>query len=100
MSATIINIPKVEESTAQALRHVKEQESALDAIGRAIATMSNSVWNSPAQQAYAESFSQSKARIQSFNQSVIQSLDNMKSFVSECVKVDDATAKALNNVSW
>lgn len=100
MSATVINVSKVEESTAQALRYVSEQEDALAAIDREITNMSNSVWNSPAQAAYAESFSRSKARIQSFNESVVQSLDNMKNFVTECVKVDDATAQALLNVTW
>ena len=100
MPATVINVSKVEESTAQALKYVNEQEDTLEAIDRAITNMSNSSWNSPAQAAYAESFRVSKARIQSFNESVIQSLDSVRNFVSECVVVDDATAKALLNVTW
>ena len=100
MAVTIINVPKVDESTAEALKKVQEQESILDQIDRDINSMSNSVWDSPAQRAYAESFRQSKARIQSFNQSVIQSLDNMKNFVTECVRVDNETAKELLNVIW
>lgn len=99
MAATIINVNAVEEATSKAMRLVGEQEDALRQIEQVVANM-QSAWESEAQQAYAESFRESKSEIESFNESVTQSLDGMRNFVTECVRVDDETARALRNVSW
>ncbi|MBQ7220140.1 MAG: hypothetical protein IJS28_04085 [Synergistaceae bacterium] len=99
MPATIINVNAVEESTARALRYVSEQEEALKAIDTIVQTMEDA-WDSEAQKAYAESFRTSRERIERFNESVTESLDNMRNFVTDCVEADELTAREIRNVSW
>ena len=99
MAATIINVNAVEESTSRALNYVKEQEDALEGINRIVNTMEDA-WDSDAQKAYADSFRRSRERIQRFNESVTQSVNNMRNFVSDCVSADELTAREILNVSW
>ena len=99
MAATIINVNAVEESTSRALNYVKEQEDALESINRIVNTMEDA-WDSDAQKAYADSFRRSRERIQHFNESVTQSVNNMRHFVSDCVSADELTAREILNVSW
>ena len=99
MPATVINVSAVEESTARALRLVAEQEEALSAIDRIVNNMEDA-WDSDSQRAYTESFRRSKERIERFNESVNQSLEDMKSFVTECVDIDELTARELLGVNW
>ena len=99
MPATIINVNAVEESTARALRYVSEQEEALKAIDTIVQTKEDA-WDSEAQKAYAESFRTSRERIERFNESVTESLDNMRNFVTDCVEADELTAREIRNVSW
>lgn len=99
MPATIINVSAVEESTARALRLVSEQQDTLNTIDRIVNNMEDS-WESEAQRAYVESFRTSRDRIQRFNESVIQSVENMRNFVTDCVNADELTAREILNVSW
>ena len=99
MPATIINVSAVEESTARALRFVSEQQDTLNTIDRIVNNMEDS-WESETQRAYVESFRTSRDRIQRFNESVIQSVENMRSFVTDCVNADELTAREILNVSW
>ncbi|MBQ7155748.1 MAG: WXG100 family type VII secretion target [Synergistaceae bacterium] len=99
MPTTRINVDAVEESTARALRFVSEQQDALNAIARVVDTMEEA-WDSDAQRAYAESFQQSRQQIERFNESVNDSLNNMRNFVTDCVNVDELTAREIRNVSW
>ena len=99
MPTTIISVSAVEESTARALRLVSEQQDSLSAIDRIINSMEDA-WESEAQRAYAESFRATKERIENFNQSVIQSVENMRSFVDECVSADELTAREIRGVTW
>ena len=99
MESTIINLNSVEESTSRALNYVKEQEDALEGINRIVNTMEDA-WDSDAQKAYADSFRRSRERIQRFNESVTQSVNNMRNFVSDCVSADELTAREILNVSW
>ncbi len=99
MAATIINVSAVEESTAHALRLVSEQQDSLNAIDRIINSMEDA-WESDAQRAYAESFRTTRERIDRFTQSVNQSVENMRSFVTECVSADELTAREIRGVTW
>ena len=99
MPTTRINVDAVEESTARAMRFVAEQQDALNAIDRVVNTMEDA-WDSDAQRAYAESFRQTRDRIERFNESVNDSLNNMRNFVTDCVNVDELTAREIRNVSW
>ena len=99
MAATIINVSAVEESTSRALRYVSEQQDALSDIDRIVNTMEDA-WESDAQKAYADSFRTTRARIESFNESVSRSVQNMRSFVSDCVEADELTARELLGVTW
>ena len=99
MPATIINVNAVEESTARALRYVSEQENALNAIDRIVNTMEDA-WESDTQRAYVESFRTSRERIQHFNESVNNSIQNMRTFVTDCVEADELTAREIRSVSW
>ena len=99
MAATIINVNAVEESTARALRYVNDQQDALAQIDRVVNTMEDA-WESDAQKAFAESFRRSKDDIERFNESVNESLNNMRNFVTECVSIDELVAREIRNVSW
>ena len=99
MPTTRINVDAVEESTARAMRFVAEQQDALNEIDRVVNTMEDA-WDSDAQRAYAESFRQTRDRIERFNESVNDSLNNMRNFVTDCVNVDELTAREIRNVSW
>ena len=99
MPTTIINVNAVEESTARALKQVQAQEDALSNIDRVINSMEG-VWESEAQKVYTDKFREAKAKIQKFNTSVNESLENMRNFVNECVTADEQTALELRNVSW
>ncbi|MBQ3347396.1 MAG: WXG100 family type VII secretion target [Synergistaceae bacterium] len=99
MPATIINVSAVEESTARALRFVSEQQDSLNAIDRIINNMEDA-WDSDSQKAYAESFRTSREKIENFNRSVNQSIENMRSFVTDCVDADELTAREIRGVSW
>lgn len=99
MAATVINVSAVEESTSKALNYVKEQEDALESINRIVNTMEDA-WESDSQRAYAESFRQSREKIQRFNESVNQSVNNMRNFVTDCVSADELTAREILGVSW
>ena len=99
MAATIINVNAVEESTSRALNYVKEQEDALESINRIVNTMEDA-WDSDSQKAYADSFRRSRERIERFNESVTQSVNNMRNFVTDCVSADELTAREILGVSW
>ena len=99
MPATIINVNAVEECTARALNYVSQQEDVLDQINTTVNTMENA-WESDAQRAFAESFRASRDEILSFNESVTRSLQDMRNFVTDCVEVDELTARELRGVSW
>ncbi len=99
MPTTVININAVEESTARAIKRIEEQENALNAIDSIVNSMEG-VWESDAQKVYADRFREAKTRIQNFNASLSQSLENMRTFVSDCVMTDNQTARELRNVSW
>ncbi|MBQ7214906.1 MAG: hypothetical protein IJS39_02855 [Synergistaceae bacterium] len=99
MPATIINVSAVEDSTSKALEHVRAQQDILEGINTTVNTM-DGVWQSQAQREFADSFRQSRERIERFNESVIQSVNNMRSFVTECVSADELTAKEILGVSW
>lgn len=99
MPATIINIKAVEDSTERVLKQISEQESALSEIDRIVNSMEG-VWQSGAQEVYADSFRQVKQRIEDFNRSMNESVENMRGFVDECISVDELTAREIRNVSW
>ncbi|MBQ2617319.1 MAG: WXG100 family type VII secretion target [Synergistaceae bacterium] len=99
MPATVINVSAVEESTARALRFVSEQQDSLNAIDRIINNMEDA-WDSDSQKAYAESFRTSREKIENFNRSVNQSIENMRSFVTDCIDADELTAREIRGVSW
>ena len=99
MAATIINVNAVEESTARALRLVNDQQDALAQIDRVVNTMEDA-WDSDAQKAFAESFRRSRDDIERFNESVNESLNDMRNFVTECVNIDELVAREIRNVSW
>ena len=99
MAATIINVNAVEESTARALRYVNDQQDALAQIDRVVNTMEDA-WDSDAQKAFAESFRRSRDEIERFNESVNESLNDMRNFVTECVNIDELVAREIRNVSW
>ena len=99
MAATIINVTAVEESTARALRLVAEQQEALNAIDSIVNNMEDA-WESEAQKAYAESFRASREKIERFTESVNQSVESMRSFVTDCVNADELTARELLGVNW
>ena len=99
MAATIINVNAVEDGTTRALNYVKEQEDTLESINRIVNTMEDA-WDSEAQKAYADSFRQSREKIQRFNESVTQSVNNMRNFVADCVSADELTAREILGVSW
>ena len=99
MQTTIININAIEESTARAIKQIEAQENALNEIDRIVNSMEG-VWESDAQKVYADRFRDAKTRIQNFNQSLNESLENMRSFVSDCIMADNQTARELLNVSW
>ena len=99
MPATVINVTAVENSTVQVLKQITAQEDALAGIDRIVNSMEG-VWESEAQQAYAESFRATKQRIQGFNLSMIDSVSNIRSFVNDCVLADEQTARELRNVRW
>ena len=99
MPTTIINVTAVEESTARALKQLQTQEDALNNIDSVINSM-ESVWESESQKVYTDKFREVRARVQKFNTSVNDSLNNMRNFVTECVAADDQTARELRSVSW
>ncbi|MBR0035855.1 MAG: hypothetical protein IJP54_09280 [Synergistaceae bacterium] len=99
MPATIINVSAVEESTAQALKFVSEQQDSLNRIDNIVNNMEDA-WASDSQKSYVESFRTSRERIEKFNNSVVQSIESMRSFVTECVSADELTAREIRGVSW
>ena len=99
MPATIINVSAVEESIAQALKFVSEQQDTLNQIDKIVNNMEDS-WESDSQRSYVESFRTFRGRIENFNDSVNQSIENMSSFVTECVSADEQTAREIRGVSW
>ena len=99
MPTTVINVSAVEESTSRALRLVSEQQDSLNAIDRIVNNMEDA-WESETQRAYAESFRNTRERIDRFSQSVTQSVENMRSFVDDCVSADELTAREIRAVTW
>ena len=99
MPTTVININAVEESTARAIKQIEAQGNALNEIDRIVNSMEG-VWESEAQKVYADRFREAKTRIQNFNQSLNESLESMRTFVSDCIMADNQTARELLNVSW
>ena len=99
MPTTVINVSAVEESTKRALDYVSEQQEMLEAINRVVANMEDA-WDSDAQRAYTESFRRSKERIDRFNETVSDSLNNMRAFVGDCVSADELTAREILSVVW
>ena len=99
MPTTRINVDAVDDSTARAMRFVSEQQDTLEAIDRVVNTMEDA-WESDAQRAFAERFRETKAEIERFNESVNTSLDSMRNFVTDCVNVDELTAREILNVVW
>ena len=99
MPTTVINVSAVEESTARALRFVSEQQDSLNAIDRIINNMEDA-WASEAQQAFTESFRTTRERIDTFNRSINQSVENMRTFTAECVSADELTAREIRSINW
>lgn len=99
MPTTVINIDAVEESTAKAMKQIETQKTALNEIDRIVNSMEG-VWESKSQKVYADKFRELKTRIENFNTSLNDSLESMRSFVSDCVLADEQTARELRGVSW
>ena len=99
MPTTVINVSTVEEITSKVIKQIQAQEDSLNNIDRIINSMEG-VWESESQKVYAEKFRQTKARIQNFNESINESLNDMRTFVDDCVSVDEQTARELRNISW
>ncbi|MBQ3447862.1 MAG: hypothetical protein IJG37_09505 [Synergistaceae bacterium] len=99
MPATIINVPEVNDSIDRAHKQLEEQKQALERIDGVVSSMEES-WDSESQKVYAERFRDAKQRIQQFNESVNDSLTNMKEFVERCVDYDSLTAQEIRNVQW
>ena len=99
MAATIINVQAIQDSINSANRYIDEQNNSLSDINNTINSMSG-VWEAEDQKMYAEQFSTTQKRIETFNQGVKESLDAMKKYVDDCVAIDSQTARDLNNVSW
>ena len=81
------------------MKQLDTQRNAIDNIDRIVNSMEG-VWESEAQKVYTDKFRDAKARIERFNDSVAESLDSMRSFVSDCVYADEQTARELRNISW
>ena len=99
MPATIINVPEVNDSIDRAHKQLEEQKQTLERIDGVVSSMEES-WDSESQKVYAERFRDAKQRIQQFNESVNDSLTNMKEFVERCVDYDSLTAQEIRNVQW
>lgn len=99
MPTTIINVDAVNDSTARAIKQIEIQKNSLDEIDRIVNSMEG-VWESEAQKVYTDKFREFKAKIQNFNESIDESLKDMDDFVSECVRVDEQTARELRNITW
>lgn len=99
MAATIINVQAIQDSINSANKYIDEQNNSLGSINNTINSMSG-VWEAEDQKMYAEQFSSTNKKIETFNQGVKESLDAMKKYVDDCVAIDSQTARDLNNVSW
>ncbi len=99
MPATIINVTAVDESISRVFKQIGLQQDALENIDRIINSMEG-VWESEAQQVYAESFRETRRRIEGFNGTMGKSLEDIQNFVSECVAADEQTARELRGVNW
>lgn len=99
MPTTIINVNAIEESTARAMNQIAAQQDALAGIDRIVNSMEGA-WESEAQQVYAERFRETRRRIELFNDTMNESITNMRNFVNECVAADELTARELRNVNW
>ena len=99
MPTTIINVDAVNDSTARAIKQIEIQKNSLDEIDRIVNSMEG-VWESEAQKVYTDKFREFKSKIQNFNESIDESLKDMDDFVSECVRVDEQTARELRNITW
>ena len=99
MAATIINVQAIQDSINSANRYIDEQNNSLSDINNTINSMSG-VWEAEDQKMYAEQFSTTQKRIETFNQGVKESLYAMKKYVDDCAAIDSQTARDLNNVSW
>ena len=99
MPTTIINVDAVNDSTARAIKQIQNQKNSLDEIDGVISSMEEA-WESEAQRTFADKFRELKTKILNFTESIDESLKGMNDFVSECVRVDEQTARELRNISW
>ena len=99
MIATVINVMAVQEGISRALREIAGQEDTLSRMDNVVNSMEG-VWESDAQKEYAESFRRTKQNITGFNTNMKQTLQKLGGFVSECVNVDNQTARELRSVNW
>lgn len=99
MATTTINVQSVKEGLNNARRQITQQEEALDRINSTVNSMSG-IWEAEDQRVYAEQFRETKQKIDTFNSSVNEALQNIETFVNDCVSADDQTGRELRNISW
>ena len=99
MAATRINVQAVTDSITNALKMLSEQGEALGQIDNTVNSM-NGVWEAEDQREYSNQFQTTKAKIETFNTSVKDTLQNMQTYVNDCSAADSQTARDIRNVSW
>lgn len=99
MAATTINVSEVKNGLNNARKQISQQEEALGQIDTTVNSMSG-VWEAEDQRAYAEQFKSTKQKIENFNASLTETLQNIGKFVDDCVTADDQTGRELRSISW
>jgi uncharacterized protein YukE len=99
MATTMINVQAVTDSINDAIKMLSEQEEALGKINNTVDSM-NGVWEAEDQRVYSEQFQNTKNKIETFNNSVKDTLQAMQTYVNDCVVADEQTARDLRNISW
>ena len=95
----MINVQAVTDSINDAIKMLSEQEEALGKINNTVDSM-NGVWEAEDQRVYSEQFQNTKNKIETFNNSVKDTLQAMQTYVNDCVVADEQTARDLRNISW
>ena len=99
MATTMINVQAVTDSINDAIKMLSEQEEALGKINNTVDSMYG-VWEAEYQRVYSEQFQNTKNKIETFNNSVKDTLQAMQTYVNDCVVADEQTARDLRNISW
>lgn len=99
MAATRINVQAITDSITSAMKLLSEQGEALGQIDNTVKSM-NGVWKAEDQRVYSEQFQTTKTKIETFNTSVKDTLQNMQTYVNDCSAADDQTARELRNITW